>query len=120
MSGLFQSLLSTLSSGGSNGDSIDVHALHQAIEAGDVALLVDVRTPGEFAGGHVPQAVNIPLPQVADPANIAAWEGRVVHLICRSGARSGRAQASLADLGVQTVNVRGGTDGWRAAGYPVA
>ena len=59
-------------------------------------LLVDVREPHEFAGGHIPGAVNLPL-SAFDPAEIAPRQGQTVVFSCRSGVRSLTAiDASLA------------------------
>jgi rhodanese-related sulfurtransferase len=59
-------------------------------------LLVDVREPHEFAGGHIPGAVNLPL-SAFDPAEIAPRQGQTVVFSCRSGVRSLKAvEASLA------------------------
>jgi 3-mercaptopyruvate sulfurtransferase SseA len=52
--------------------------------------LVDVRTPGEYAGGHIPSAVNIPVSEIEQqPPDVP--KDRLVIVYCRSGARSGRA-----------------------------
>lgn len=99
---------------------IDVVALKAALDAGSVRLLVDVRTEGEFRGGHVPTAVNIPLSDLDRRRNeVGAPDGGVVHLICQSGGRSSAAADKLVDAGFTVVNVAGGTGKWRAAGYPV-
>ena len=118
MSGFLSSLLSPFAGGGSSAPSVDVAELKQALADGAVPVLIDVRSAAEFAGGHVPDAINIPLERVGSAPELEAYRGKDVYLICQSGARSGRAQAQL--LGThQVINVRGGTGGWRAAGYPV-
>jgi rhodanese-related sulfurtransferase len=100
------------------GASIDVGAL-KALLDGDGAVVVDVRSPAEFAGGHVPGAVNVPLDRVVGAPELASFAGQTVHLICQSGGRSGRAAALLANGNSPVVNVLGGTGGWRAAGFPI-
>ena len=79
--------------------------LQPIIEEG--ALLVDVRTPGEFAQGHVKGSVNIPLdlvsskiPEFKNPKNIVVF--------CRSGNRSSQAKAILEQHGFTNV-INGGT-----------
>jgi rhodanese-related sulfurtransferase len=74
----------------------------------DGAQLVDVREPAEVARGTLPGAVNIPLGEL--PARLAELDpGRRVVLLCRSGARSGRAAELLADRGFSdVVNLTGG------------
>lgn len=79
--------------------------------------LVDVRSSGEFAEGHVPGAVNVPLEQIPDTGR--GWAGQRVWLICQSGARSLRAAQALAALDVAAVSVAGGTAGWPRGGRPV-
>ena len=84
----------------------------------DDAWLLDVREDDEWAAGHAPDAVHIPLGQLgARTAEIPQDE--IVYVICRSGARSGRATEALAGAGWQAVNVGGGMQGWAAAGRPM-
>lgn len=71
------------------------------------AFLVDVRSPGEFASGSVPGAVNIPLDQVQQ--QIAKFKGKKnIVVFCRSGNRSSMAKSILAKNGYTDV-VDGGT-----------
>lgn len=98
---------------------ISVQQLNQAMAGGAVGLLVDVRTPAEFASGHVPGAVNIPLDVVGQRVDeLKSRSGGTVHLVCRSGGRSSRAADLLARSGLNTVNVEGGTLAWTASGLP--
>lgn len=84
------------------GDSTDLKPL---IEEG--AFLVDVRTPGEFAGGNVKGSVNIPLDSLQN--QLAKFKNKK-HIIvfCRSGSRSGMAKNILEQNGFKNV-VNGGT-----------
>lgn len=71
------------------------------------AFLVDVRTPGEFAGGSVTGAVNIPLDTI--PQQLTKFRGKdCIILFCRSGSRSGQAKNILESNGFKNV-VNGGT-----------
>ncbi|MFZ5477026.1 MAG: rhodanese-like domain-containing protein [Myxococcota bacterium] len=83
--------------------------------------VVDVREPHEFTGplGHVDGAALVPLATVADAA--AGWDrARPILLVCRSGARSGRAASLLVHMGFRHVhNLTGGMMGWVERGYPV-
>ena len=82
------------------------------------APVVDVREPDEYAGGHVPGAVNIPLAQV--PARVAdVPTGGRVFIVCASGNRSTDATETLRAAGLDAVSVRGGTKGWVQAGHAV-
>ena len=79
--------------------------LSEAVKNG--AFLVDERTPGEFAGGSVPGAVNIPLDQVS--SQIARFKGKKgVVVFCKSGMRSGQAKSILDQNGIPQV-INGGT-----------
>ena len=82
------------------------------------ATVVDVREPNEYAGGHVPGAVNIPLSQVPARTGEVPSEGRVL-VVCVSGNRSKSATDTLRAAGVDAVSVRGGTKGWIEDGRPV-
>lgn len=76
-----------------------------ALPAG--ALLVDVRTPSEFAEGSAPGAINVPLDAL--PARLEELRGeRPIVVFCRSGQRSARAEALLSRAGFTQV-VNGGT-----------
>jgi phage shock protein E len=76
------------------------------------ALLLDVRTPGEFAGGHLPGAVNIPVDELQAELRQLPDPGRVIVVYCRSGMRSSRATGLLRRAGFQTVHDLGGIGNW--------
>lgn len=71
------------------------------------AFLVDVRTPGEFAGGHVKGSVNIPLDKVATQLGKFKDKKNIV-VFCRSGNRSSQAKSILEQYGFKNVT-NGGT-----------
>jgi rhodanese-related sulfurtransferase len=97
---------------------IDVDGLAAVLPDGVPVL--DVRTPGEFAGGHVPGAVSLPMGfSVDDPALASLDRSEPVYVICQSGGRSSRAADQLARAGYRAVNVTGGTAAWIAAGHEV-
>ncbi|MGW1768937.1 rhodanese-like domain-containing protein [Streptomyces sp. NPDC002073] len=81
--------------------------------------VVDVRTPGEFTSGHLPDSVNVPLDRIERslPELRQAAERGVLLLVCASGARSGKASAALAAHGVPAASLTGGTNAWTAAGH---
>jgi rhodanese-related sulfurtransferase len=66
------------------------------------AQLVDVRGPGEFAGGHAPGSVNIPLQEIAGRAS-ELDPGRPVIVCCASGTRSAMAAHRLRRQGFSRV-----------------
>lgn len=63
--------------------------------------LIDVRTPGEYASGHIEDATNIPMQEVP-----ALTEGKYL-VYCRSGARSGSAAEYLKSKGIEAINIGG-------------
>lgn len=75
------------------------------------ALFLDVRTPGEYASGHVQGALNLPLDRfVQDYASVAPDKLKQIVLYCHSGARSGQATQFLCQQNYQNV-VNGGSVG---------
>jgi rhodanese-related sulfurtransferase len=88
-----------------------------ASDVPDDAILVDVREDDEWAAGHAPDAVHIPLGEVV--SRVGEIPAGDVHVICRAGGRSARAVAWLRENGVDAVNVGGGMQDWAAAGRPV-
>ena len=71
------------------------------------AFLVDVRTPGEFAEGHVPGSVNIPLDTI--PMQLSLFDNKEnIVVFCRSGMRSAQAKGFLEQQGYHNV-VNAGT-----------
>jgi rhodanese-related sulfurtransferase len=95
---------------------VDVDELEAAIAAG--SLVVDVREADEYAGGHVPGAVHVPLGSVPDSVDSFRSEG-ITLVICRTGGRSMRACEFLGDRGVAVANVAGGTLAWVDSGRQV-
>jgi rhodanese-related sulfurtransferase len=82
------------------------------------AYLLDVREPAEWAAGHVPGAVHIPLGELG--ARYTELEqDRPLYVICRSGHRSRHAAQALAGAGWDASNVSDGMYGWQAAGLPM-
>ncbi len=80
------------------------------------AMLVDVRTPEEYAEGHLPEAINIPFEQIAEAfAKQGIAKDTPVVVYCRSGRRSGIAKESLEKAGYQEVYNGGGYDSLKAS-----
>lgn len=68
------------------------------------AVIIDVRTPGEFQGGHVAGSKNIPLNTVANRVDEIKKMNKPVVLCCASGMRSGQATSVLKRAGIECVN----------------
>ncbi|MEU9165119.1 rhodanese-like domain-containing protein [Streptomyces sp. NPDC048424] len=81
--------------------------------------VVDVRTPGEFASGHLPDALNIPLDRIGRALTDLreAAEHKPLLVVCASGARSENAVATLAAHGIDATSLTGGTTAWAAEGH---
>lgn len=88
-----------------------------AAEHSSGAFVLDVREDDEYAAGHVPGAVHIPMGQVGERIDELP-EGRVF-VICRSGNRSRQVCEFLRSQGRDAVNVADGTMGWADRGWPL-
>lgn len=84
----------------------------------DGALLLDVRTEAEYAGGHAKGAMHIPLDELEERAGELKGASEV-YVICQSGGRSAQAVNYLTAEGVNAINVAGGTRAWRSDGLPM-
>jgi rhodanese-related sulfurtransferase len=111
-------------------EAISAQDVKERIDSGDVDLVVDVREPKEWEGGHLPGAVNVPRgmlelradPEspVTDPALSANKDARViVYCLKAPGARSVLAAQTLGNMGYSNVAaMRGGFEEWQAEGLP--
>lgn len=79
--------------------------------------LIDVRERDEYAAGHVPGAVNLPLSELGE--RLEELPGEAFDVICQAGGRSARAVQALESRGYDATNVEGGTGAWIAEGRPV-
>ncbi len=99
--------------------SISAAELHARRESRAAPVVIDVRTPEEYATGHIPGALNVPFDQVAQRiAEIDAPEG--VALYCMVGPRARKGEAALLAIGYDKVlHLEGGLAAWQAAGLPI-
>ena len=97
-------------SGAPSSGRIDSAAAHALVEKG--AKLIDVRTPEEFADGHIPGAVNVPLDQLGQRLEAIGPKDAAGVVYCRSGGRSAAAARRLRGLGYTAVNDLGGMSAW--------
>ncbi|GGZ08499.1 rhodanese-like domain-containing protein [Streptomyces nitrosporeus] len=91
----------------------------QAAERLEEFTVVDVRAPGEYASGHVPGALNVPLDrlQEAVPALKSASARGALLVVCASGARSVQACQILAEADIEASTLAGGTSAWQSDGH---
>jgi len=96
--------LANLLFGGSSDKGVDLPALIQ-----DGALVIDVRSAGEFSGGHIDGAICIPHNVISrDIAKHEKNKSKQIIVYCHSGARSSAAKRSLEGVGYTHV-INGGS-----------
>ncbi len=98
--------------------TITPQELKQMVEKGESLQLVDVRGPGEFASGHVPRAVNLPMEQVERRLDDLGVDDPIV-LICQSGQRACLTEELLRPHRRNLLLLDGGTTAWEQSGLPV-
>ncbi len=92
----------------------------ELLESGTALTLIDVRTPVEFAEGHIEGAVNADIEGGAFSQYIADLDKDAVYVVyCRSGRRSALAAQAMEAAGFTKVYDLGGIVDWQAAGYPL-
>ncbi|MFC8535606.1 rhodanese-like domain-containing protein [Streptomyces sp. NPDC057249] len=81
--------------------------------------VIDVRAPGEYAAGHVPGALNIPLDRLDEalPALKSASARGALLMVCASGNRSTRACGILSAADIDAATLSGGTSAWESEGH---
>jgi phage shock protein E len=99
--------------------SITATELSTRRTSGAAPVVIDVRTPEEYAAGHIPGALNIPFDQVAQRiSEVEAPHG--VALYCMVGPRARKGESALLSAGYTSVlHLEGGLAAWEAAGFPM-
>lgn len=77
------------------------------------AILLDVRTEEEYAGGHIPKSINIPLDDISVVAQMISNRDLSLFVYCFSGARSSQAVAVLKKMGYTNAKNIGGINQYR-------
>jgi rhodanese-related sulfurtransferase len=98
-------------------DCWDVHAAQTGVR--DEFVLLDVRSPESFAGGHLPGSVNLPYRRINE-RNLAAWPREALFVVYCSGPHcngADRAAVRLARLGRKVKKMIGGAQGWKDEGF---
>lgn len=90
---------------------ISTDALLERMKAGEAVRILDVRETDEFAEGHIPGALNIPLSILPVRMDELSKDGEW-YIVCRSGARSAMACDFLEERGWKVANVEGGMLDW--------
>lgn len=116
--------MSAVQISGCNGNenivSVSAPEFDKAIKA-DTVLLLDVRTPHEYAEGHIDGALNIDVhsDDFQKMAEKDLSKDSTILVYCRSGRRSMDAAKILTKLGYKVINLRGGIIEWKEDGLPV-
>ncbi len=117
--GLF---VSSCSSGNAEGyKNISVASADSLIKADTNVVVLDVRTPDEFASetGHLKDAKLIPVQELEGRiTELSSYKDRTIVAYCRSGSRSAKAADMLSKKGFKVVNVEGGISAWNRSGLP--
>lgn len=97
--------------------NITLEKLDELVHSPVKPLLLDVRTSGEFASGHVPGAVHIPMEEVESRLGDIPSDIPVV-LVCESGNRAGMVCELIQHERANAMVLEGGTAAWNSAGRP--
>ncbi|MBW2415803.1 MAG: methyltransferase domain-containing protein [Deltaproteobacteria bacterium] len=113
-------LLAALSAEAQTVTDISADELVLRRSGGTPPVVLDVRTPEEFAEGHVPGAINVPHDQIEQRiAELEPYRDREVVLYCRSGRRAGFAGETLSRAGfANLLHLSGDMSAWHAEGRP--
>lgn len=98
---------------------LDSKGLKQMLDDGEPMIVVDVRDPGDFAQGHVPGALNIPLAQIESRLHEITADGKKIAFICKTDRKSSKAVDATLKIGVDAEAVKGGMELWTKLGFPV-
>lgn len=103
------------------GKKVSLLEATQMINQGKTVLL-DVREPTEFAGGHLRDAKNIPLKELSKRiGELEKVKMKNIIVVCETGTRSARATIELSRAGFGTVfSLNGGLTAWQSQGLPLA
>lgn len=96
---------------------LSVSELKSMMERHDRVQVIDVRSPGEYASGHIPGAMNLPLEELEARLDDIERNAPVV-LVCRSGRRSGLACETLNPHRDRVMSLDGGVESWTQSGLP--
>lgn len=95
-------------------ERIPVATAREMWRAGDT--VIDVRSPDEYAHGHIAGALNVPIDTL--PKGVDGLPAGPLITACSAGGRAGRAAEILAAAGRTAFSIEGGTKAWQRAGLP--
>lgn len=98
---------------------LDAQALKQLLDSGEPVVVVDVRDAGDFAQGHVPGALNIPVAQIEVRLHEIISGGKKIAFICKTDRKSSKATEIALRADLNSEAVKGGMESWTKLGFPV-
>ena len=95
--------------------------LVERLEGEDVPVILDVRSPEEYAEGHIPGAINVPYDQIAaNLDSLESFQTAEIVVYCRTGRRAGVAENVLREAGfTRVLDLEGHMTSWNEAELPV-
>ncbi len=120
-SGCIQAQTSSKEQNAPKVESTDLHAMEFQAQIGQAgAVLLDVRTPAEYASGHLAGAVNMDWSAADYEAKFGTLDPKQPVLVyCAMGGRSDQAKEYLVGKGYRVIQLIDGISGWKKAGLPV-
>ena len=94
-------------------NTTDINTGVAEYETNDGAVLIDVRTAGEYRDGHIDGSVNMPLDRISSVENIVKDKSTPLYVYCLSGGRSGQAVSYLKQIGYTNAKSIGGISSYR-------
>jgi rhodanese-related sulfurtransferase len=112
-------LIGAPAEGGEGGtEGVNAAELKSMIDNGEDLTIIDVRTPEEYNGGHIPGSISVPINTIKDFETLP-YDGKVV-LYCTAGVRSSKASKIFASKGVEELmDLKGGIRAWEKSGGEV-
>ena len=98
--------------------TISIESFETMGKSGGSTEVIDVRSPSEFASGHIPGAINIPLEEVHSRIGDLDREAKIV-TVCETGRRASMAAEFVSACGLDVQTLEGSTAAWRVSGRPL-
>lgn len=101
--------------------TVDAATFAKKIKSSSKPVIVDVRTPEEYANGHIKNAINISWTgSTFEKETNKLDKSKPVYVYCQAGGRSAAAVAKMKKMGFKTiVELKNGMNGWESAKMPV-
>ena len=91
----------------------DINAVLNDARNAEGAVILDVRDANEFAAGHIPGALSLPVDRIQDIGSVVSSKDTPIYTYCLTGMRSGRAMTALRNAGYTNVKNIGGINRYR-------